>query len=176
MSPLVEKSRELLEATDETIDDALRFADPMVLRGLLYQLTGDETVRATETFESSVAGPRIVSVTDPESLELIRSKAAALMRSMRDAGSGTVPIGPEERLPSSLSLSAGEEIPSSDREMWLEALALDPSARGLDWPEPPVQDRLDSFTVAVIGAGDGRAQRGRPVAAGRYPLLCARDG
>ncbi len=155
MSPLVEKSRELLEATDETIDDALRFADPMVLRGLLYQLTGDETVRATETFESSVAGPRIVSVTDPESLELIRSKAAALMRSMRDAGSGTVPIGPEERLPSSLSLSAGEEIPSSDREMWLEALALDPWARGLDWPEPPVQDRLDSFTVAVIGAGMG---------------------
>ena len=26
---------ELLDATDETIDDAVRFADPMVLRGLL---------------------------------------------------------------------------------------------------------------------------------------------
>jgi len=39
---------ELLEATDETIDDAVKFADPMVLRGLLYQLTGDESVATTE--------------------------------------------------------------------------------------------------------------------------------
>ena len=39
---------ELLTATDETIDDAVRYADPMVLRGLLYQLTGDESIAATE--------------------------------------------------------------------------------------------------------------------------------
>ena len=39
---------ELLTATDETIDDAVRHADPMVLRGLLYQLTGDESIAATE--------------------------------------------------------------------------------------------------------------------------------
>ena len=40
--------QELLDATDETIDDAVRFADPMILRGLLYQLTGDDSVAATE--------------------------------------------------------------------------------------------------------------------------------
>jgi hypothetical protein len=40
---------ELLTATDETIDDAVRHADPMVLRGLLYQLTGDESIAATES-------------------------------------------------------------------------------------------------------------------------------
>jgi len=39
--------QELLDATDETIEDAVRFADPMILRGLLYQLTGDEMVAAT---------------------------------------------------------------------------------------------------------------------------------
>ena len=33
---------------DQTITGALRFADPMALRGLLYQLTGDETL-ATPT-------------------------------------------------------------------------------------------------------------------------------
>jgi 4-hydroxyacetophenone monooxygenase len=38
---------ELLEATDEMIEDAVRYADPMVLRGLLYQLTGDEAVAST---------------------------------------------------------------------------------------------------------------------------------
>ena len=40
--------QELLDATDETIEDAVRFADPMILRGLLYQLTGDASVAATE--------------------------------------------------------------------------------------------------------------------------------
>ena len=35
---------ELLTATDEMIDDAVKHADPMVLRGLLYQLTGDESI------------------------------------------------------------------------------------------------------------------------------------
>ena len=39
---------ELLTATDEMIDDAVKYADPMVLRGLVYQLTGDESIAATD--------------------------------------------------------------------------------------------------------------------------------
>ena len=39
---------ELLEATDETIDETVKCADPMVLRGLLFQLTGDESIATTE--------------------------------------------------------------------------------------------------------------------------------
>lgn len=39
-------TNELLAATDAEIDDAADHADPMVLRGLLYQLTGDEEVAA----------------------------------------------------------------------------------------------------------------------------------
>ena len=35
----------LLAASDAVIEDAVTFADSMVLRGLLYQLTGDEEVR-----------------------------------------------------------------------------------------------------------------------------------
>ena len=38
---------ELLAADDATIEDAIAHADPMVLRGLLYQLTGDPEVAAT---------------------------------------------------------------------------------------------------------------------------------
>ena len=37
---------ELLAASDEVIEDAVAHADPLVLRGLLYQLTGDEEVAA----------------------------------------------------------------------------------------------------------------------------------
>jgi hypothetical protein len=33
------KRPELLTASDAEIEDALKYADPMVLRGLLYQLT-----------------------------------------------------------------------------------------------------------------------------------------
>ena len=32
---------ELLAANDATIEEATEFADPMALRGLIYQLTGD---------------------------------------------------------------------------------------------------------------------------------------
>ena len=38
---------ELLAADDAGIEDAIAHADPMVLRGLLYQLTGDPEVAAT---------------------------------------------------------------------------------------------------------------------------------
>ena len=38
---------ELRAADDAVIEDAIAHADPMVLRGLLYQLTGDPEVAAT---------------------------------------------------------------------------------------------------------------------------------
>ena len=37
------EQNELLSASDAEIDDAMQYASPMVLRGLLYQLTGDES-------------------------------------------------------------------------------------------------------------------------------------
>ena len=39
---------ELLEASDETIEDAIQYADPMVLRGLLYQ-PGSSNYRADKS-------------------------------------------------------------------------------------------------------------------------------
>ena len=38
---------ELRAADDAVIEDAIAHADPMVLRGLIYQLTGDPEVAAT---------------------------------------------------------------------------------------------------------------------------------
>jgi len=38
---------ELRAADDAVLEDAIAHADPMVLRGLLYQLTGDPEVAAT---------------------------------------------------------------------------------------------------------------------------------
>ena len=141
---------ELLRATDETIDDAVKYADPMVLRGLLYQLTGDESIAATQATTADIrhSEPDSASkelalvqskadVSNPSDVAMIQSKAAAFLKSYRDQGAGDIPYGPPERLPRSLNLAAGTDLPASEFELWLEQLALDPWARGLDWPDPP---------------------------------------
>jgi 4-hydroxyacetophenone monooxygenase len=147
--------QELLDATDATIDDAVRFADPMVLRGLLYQLTGDESVAATEVQGRVLGLVEAKVLANGSDAELLQSKAAELLKSYRDNGVDDVPVGPADRLPRSLSLSCGEEIAPSELEMWLEQLALDPWARGLVWRGEPQPDRLAEFSVVVIGAGAG---------------------
>ena len=44
---------------------------------------------------------------------------------------------------------------AAELEMWLEQLALDPWARALVWREEPQPERLQEFSVVVIGAGAG---------------------
>ena len=164
---MIDKS-ELLTATNETINDAVKYADPMVLRGLLYQLTGDESIAATQATTADVrhsepsSGSKELAlvqskadVSDPSDLAMIQSKAAAFLKSYREQGAPDIPCGPPERLRRSLSLVAGTDIPPSELEMWLEQLALDPWARGLVWQDPPPSEDLRNFVVAVIGAGMG---------------------
>lgn len=146
---------ELLDATDETIDDAVKYADPMVLRGLLYQLTGDESVAATEVKGRVLGLVEAMILTNASDAVMLQSKAAEFLKSYRNSGAGYIPVGPADRLPRSLSLSCGEEIAASDLEMWLEQSALDPWARGFAWREQPQPKRLQEFSVVVIGAGAG---------------------
>lgn len=146
---------ELLDATDDTIDDAVCYADPMVLRGLLYQLTGDETIAATTVAPVVFGFLEMQSLTDPSDVALLQSKAAEFLKSYRDHGAGELSVGPADRLHRSLNLAAGLEIPDSELELWLEQLALDPWARGLGWQQKPSPERLNDFSVAVIGAGMG---------------------
>jgi 4-hydroxyacetophenone monooxygenase len=146
---------ELLTATDEMIDDAVKYADPMVLRGLLYQLTGDESIAATKVATMTIRNVEIPGLSNPSDVALIQAKAAAFLKSYRDQGAGDIPYGPPERLPRSLNLAAGIDLAASEFELWLEQLALDPWARGLVWQEPPPAQELRKFNVAVIGAGMG---------------------
>ncbi|MPY93180.1 MAG: SidA/IucD/PvdA family monooxygenase [Acidimicrobiia bacterium] len=147
--------RELLEATNEAIVDAVKYADPMVLRGLLYQLTGDESVAATDVATTVVGFTEAKAVGDPSDVEFLQSRAVEFLKSYRDVGADDIPIGPADRLPRSLSLAAGVDIATSELELWSEQLALDPWARGLVWRGQPREERLQEFLVAVIGAGPG---------------------
>jgi 4-hydroxyacetophenone monooxygenase len=159
---------ELLNATDEMIDDVVKYADPMVLRGLVYQLTGDESIAATQAnvaeirhSEAGHASKELAivqskaDVTDPAQVEMIQAKAAAFLKAYRDQGAPEIPCGTPERVARSLYLCAGATIPVSELEMWVEQLALDPWARALVWSGRPTSPDVEQFTVAVIGAGMG---------------------
>jgi hypothetical protein len=122
---------ELLSASDETIEDAMQYASPLVLRGLLYQLTGDD--RSLKEMVPGSAGKFVVGseLADPEHEKLIRKKAADFLKKYRDSGAGELDLGPKERLRTSLSLTAGQDIPEADFPIWQEETALDRWARGV---------------------------------------------
>jgi 4-hydroxyacetophenone monooxygenase len=143
---------ELLGASDQEIEDAVCHADPMALRGTLYQLTGNENIAATKTVLLS-KGLYTASVVTKPDVALLWAKAAEFLKARRDRGAEEIDPGSPERLHRSLSLAAGEEIADRDKEMWLEELALHPWARGLEWPEPPDRQKLQEFRVLVIGSG-----------------------
>ncbi len=165
-------SQELLEASDQTIDDAVKHIDPLVLRGLLYQLTGDETVAAIPTSTVSIGfrgdGAAIV---DPDHVALLQAKAAAFLKAHRDGGAKPWSIGPAERLHRSLELAAGEPVPAADLDMWIEQMAIQPMARGLAWRRAPAEAQRDGFLVAVIGAGMGGLNAGVHLKAAGIPYV-----
>ncbi|MCB2048245.1 MAG: NAD(P)-binding domain-containing protein [Novosphingobium sp.] len=146
---------ELLKASDAEIEEAVKFADAMALRGLLYQLTADEELKDLE-LKTVLGGylERLVMAKD-EDVAMVRRKGADFLKAYRDAGAGALDIGPRERLPISLGLMRGEIIPDESLGLYLEETALDPWVRSLQWREQPDPERLKNFRVVVIGAGMG---------------------
>ena len=146
---------ELLAADDAVIEDAIAHADPMVLRGLLYQLTGDPEVAATGV-KTVLAGYFDVPAPATEAdVALLRRKGVEFLKSYRDSGAGSIDIGPRDRLPASLGLMLGQPLEGENLQHHLDELALDPAVRSLHWEQQPDPERLKDFTVTVIGAGMG---------------------
>jgi 4-hydroxyacetophenone monooxygenase len=146
--------QELLDASDAVIEDAVVYADPMVLRGLLYQLTGDEEITRTKVTHQVAGFLEVPTLADPGDVALLQAKAARFLKDYRDRGAGELGIE-SERLHRSISLAAGADIPDHDMGLWTEQLALSPWARSMEWPAEPSPAQLEDFSVAVIGAGMG---------------------
>ena len=143
---------ELLAASDLTIEDAVANADPMLLRGVLYQLDGADDLISLPTETVSLGNffaTRIASETDVAAL---RGKAADFLKDLRDTGR-SIPLGDDDRLYRALGLTVGEDLPEKERGIWMEQTALDPWARGLEWHEQPAPQKREGFRVAVIGTG-----------------------
>ncbi len=146
---------ELAEASDETIEDACRHADPMVLRGLLYQLTGDVEVAKTEVTRRWAGEYWAAQPASDEDVQLLQRKAVEFLKALRGTGHAEISLGPADRLPTSLGLAVGDELADEEIGLWQEEFAHDPYARSLHWRQPPPPDRLENFSVVVIGAGLG---------------------
>jgi len=151
----VSERYELIGASDEEIDEAIGFADPMVLRGLLYQLTGDQAILETKLAPARVGIFESFCVPDPDEVACLREKASNLLKSYRDQGIVNIDFGPRDRLQRSLSLCSGVQIADDELDLWLEDTGIDPWARSFQWPTPPEPERLQGFPVVVIGAGMG---------------------
>jgi 4-hydroxyacetophenone monooxygenase len=146
---------QLLEASDEVIDDAVNHAEPIVLRGLLYQLTGDEEIAAVPDTKVLMGfRGELPIIIDPEHVAFLRKKAADYLKAYRDAGAGDVPLV-KERLHRAMELANGAPIPDAELGMWVEQMALDPMARSFEWKREPSDAQKQGFLVAVIGAGMG---------------------
>lgn len=164
--------QELLEATDAAIDDAVNHVEPIVLRGLLYLLTGDEEVAAIpETIVTIGVLSSVAAVKDPDHVALLRGKAAAFLKAYRDNGAGSMPIV-NDRLRRSLELAAGEEIPDDELDMWLEQAAFDPMARSYDGPPLNSEDLDENFRVAIIGAGMAGLNAAVQLKQAGIPFVC----
>ncbi|RYD74467.1 MAG: NAD(P)/FAD-dependent oxidoreductase, partial [Verrucomicrobiaceae bacterium] len=137
----------------EFIDDAVSFADPMVLRGLLYLLTSDEDLTSMDVASSAELDASITDVVSEADMAMLRAKAADFIKSYRDKGAPDVELGSPDHILRSLNLTAGFEIPAEDRDIWFEQAVIDPWARGIKWKEKPSAEQLEDFFVMVVGTG-----------------------
>src|SRR5262249_36490577 len=135
--------------------DAVSHADPMVLRGLVYQLTGDEEILATEVKKVLLGFVEVAELASDQDVARLRQKAVDFLRAYRDSGAGPISIGADDRLNVSMALALGEDIPEAQLGRWRDDLALDPWSRGLTWREAPSSEQLENFSVTVIGTGMG---------------------
>lgn len=145
--------KDLADTTDAEIDQHLLAADPMTLRAVAYQLTGDAAILETTPGEApGMVGP-VKVLNDPDDIALVRAAAAAYLRAHRDAGEPLADHGAPERLVTSLELSVGEPIPARAVEFCIEELAIDPIPRRYELQHAP--DGVGDFHVVVIGSGVG---------------------
>ena len=146
-------TNELLNASDKEIVDAISVADPLILRGLLYQITANEEFSSLPMKRVSFGYTVQNQFANPEDVQRIRQRAVDWLKSLRDNSVAEVELGPEERLPRSLELIAGSSIERSELPMWIEETGLNPLARGLTWKNEPDAARKNEFLVVIVGGG-----------------------
>jgi 4-hydroxyacetophenone monooxygenase len=148
-------SQELRSASDATIEQALAFADPLILTALLYHGTGDESLAALKIDQGPGFLAEAPTMGNAEDIAKVRAKALELLRAYRDGRKQPPTSASRDHLQRAMSLAVGQRVRDEDLDFWLEELALEPVPRQFHWRGKPDPERLKNFRVAVIGAGYG---------------------
>ena len=141
----------LQSASDEFLQEVVRHADPMVLRGLLFQVTGNEKLRGLSIVDASFGYAFVDQIEHPEDIATIQSLAVDFLKHCRSAQS--IELGRADRLLESLRITTGLPLAREEEPIWVEQAAFDPWARGIDADLLARLPDRTTFTVAVIGAG-----------------------
>ena len=73
---------ELLDASDAFIDDVVNYAEPMVLRGLIWLLTDDPEIAATAVQPVTIGYMERFALAGDAETALVRRKAAAFLEDL----------------------------------------------------------------------------------------------
>jgi len=144
---------ELAHASDERLIDCINHADPLILRGLVYQVTGDEELAAMPIETVAFGYSSMDKLVHEADVARVRAKALAWLQGLRDSNGGEAELGPMERLPRSMEMIYGRPIPARELPMWIEETGLNPLARGLEWKGQPTPEQKEAFLVVVVGGG-----------------------
>jgi len=145
-----------IEGDDETIKKALLQADPMILRTLLVQLKGDESVLDLPLVKvGGMGGALQVTMLDPQHDEAVRAPMFDLLKQWRDEKRPVPPAPSREELYRLMDICAARKLPPHERTVGLEELAVEDYPRKIEWNNKPKNGALSNYRVLVIGAGVG---------------------
>jgi 4-hydroxyacetophenone monooxygenase len=141
------------DSTDDPdfIRGALRTANPNVLRIVLLHLTRDPALRCMRLEQKPVRGGALTTyAVAPEHHEELYEKA---FQYLTDPRSIVAPPPSAEEARDLMELFSQEKLSDQQFQFGLEELAFEQFPRDVQWGKKPDAKRLETFHVAVIGAG-----------------------
>jgi len=144
------------EGDDQTLKQALTQADPMILRTLLYQFSGDESTLDLPTQEIPVYGGMMATtILDPQYEETLRHKAFEFFKKWRDEKRQMPPAPDKDKLNQLMVICGGAPLNDLECQVGIEELAFEQYPREVKWDKTPPKSALENFEVLVIGSGVG---------------------
>src|SRR5688500_12132155 len=92
---------------DATIREALEQADPLALRAVLFQLTGDESLASMEMTTAPSLLSEVAALARADDIAAIKEKAFSLMQEIRDGKREVTPPPSRDELHRIMNLATG---------------------------------------------------------------------
>ncbi|WP_433622183.1 flavin-containing monooxygenase [Nocardia sp. CA-120079] len=136
----------------DMLSRALRVADLNVMRIVVNQLTGDESMLRMNTVKVPIrGGSRFIEQLAPEHHDKVRAAATALLS---QGPIEDVRIPQPDELRRLMTILGGEPLDDIGFRFAREEFAIDDFPRDVEWePSAAAAERLENFRVVVVGGG-----------------------